>query len=313
MDKRFLIVGAVILFLITASVLGYIIISTKAPSGAAASSAAVINQSVMKLGDIKKLLEQGQTETALKNLKILIVKSPGSAEALTAYFLLGSTYEKSGELLNARDAYQKLVEKFPASGEILKAQEALENVNVQILFSPIPTPDSVSYEVQKGDTLTRIAKKYGTTVELIAKANGLKNNAIRVGENIKINKSRFSIAVDKSQNILTLKDNENILKTYRVSTGKNSCTPVGTFKITTKIVDPPWYPPTGGVVQSGDPKNVLGSRWLGISKEGYGIHGTIEPESIGRSVTEGCVRMKNAEVEELYTIVPEGTEVLIVD
>ena len=67
------------------------------------------------------------------------------------------------------------------------------------------------------------------------------------------------------------------------------------------------------MIPAGDPKNVLGSRWLGISKPSYGIHGTTQPEAIGQSVTEGCVRMRNLEVEELYMLVPEGTEVVITD
>ena len=52
---------------------------------------------------------------------------------------------------------------------------------------------------------------------------------------------------------------------------------------------------------------------MGISQQGYGIHGTTDPASIGAQVTAGCVRMSNPEVEELYAIVPEGTEVVIVD
>jgi lipoprotein-anchoring transpeptidase ErfK/SrfK len=169
------------------------------------------------------------------------------------------------------------------------------------------------YEVQKGDTITRIAKKFGTTPELIMKSNDLKDPTIQVGRKLKVNTAKFSIVVDKSQNILTLKSGQDIVKTYRVSTGKNSCTPVGTFKITNKIVDPLWYKGPGMVIPAGDPKNVLGSRWLGISKPSYGIHGTVQPDSIGESVTEGCVRMKNSDVEELYVIVPEGTEVVITD
>lgn len=250
---------------------------------------------------------------AIKGAEAIIAGSPDSPKAEGALYILGSIYEKTGELLKAKEAYQKLIEKFPASGNVAKAQSSLENVNIQMLFSPAVTPDSFLYEIQKGDTLTRIAKKYGTTVDLISKTNNLTPSSIRYGRKINITKLKFSIVIDKSQNILTLKANDEIFKTYRVSTGKNSCTPVGTFKITNKIVDPPWYPPTGKMIPSGDPRNVLGSRWLGISKQGYGIHGTTDPQSIGKSVTEGCVRLKNAEVEELYTIVPEGAEVVIVD
>jgi lipoprotein-anchoring transpeptidase ErfK/SrfK len=167
--------------------------------------------------------------------------------------------------------------------------------------------------VQKGDTLTKIAKKFNTTTELISKANNLANSNLNIGKKLKITKAKFSIVVDKSQNILTLKTDQEIFKTYHVSTGKGGCTPVGVFKVTNKLIDPPWYPTAGGMIPAKDPRNELGSRWLGISKQGYGIHGTTDPDSIGKSVTEGCVRLRNAEVEELYAIVPVGTEVVIID
>jgi len=218
-----------------------------------------------------------------------------------------------GELIGAKELYQKIIERFPSSNNMPKVQEALDNLNIAIIFSPIATQDSYVYEVEKGDALVKLAKRFNTTADLIAKANGLKDLNIRVGQKLKITKAKFSIVVDKSQNILTLKSGDDVVKTYKVSTGKNSSTPVGTFKITNRIIDPAWPSPAGGLIQPGDPKNVLGSRWMGISKAGYGIHGTTQPESIGKSVTEGCIRMKNSDVEELFVIVPEGTEVVIVD
>ena len=219
----------------------------------------------------------------------------------------------SGDIIKARDIYQSIVDKFPASGKIAKAQSSLEDINIKILLSDIPVKDSEVYTVEKGDNLTKIAKKFGTTADLIMSSNKLKSSSIQIGKKLKVNKAKFSIVVDKSQNILTLKSGQEIIKTYHVSTGKNSCTPVGTFKIINKIIDPPWYKEPGVMIPAGDPKNVLGSRWLGISKPSYGIHGTTQPEAIGQSVTEGCVRMRNLEVEELYMLVPEGTEVVITD
>lgn len=228
-------------------------------------------------------------------------------------FDLASKYEQSGDLLNLRDSYQQIIEKFPSSANIEKAQEGLENTNVRMLFSPIPTPDSISYEIQKGDTLAKIAKKFSNTQDMVMKANGLKNPAVvPLGRKIKVHNEKFNIIVDKSQNILTLKSADKVIKTYHVSTGLNNSTPIGNFKIINKIVDPPWYT-AGTVIQPDSPKNILGTRWLGLSVQGYGIHGTTEPQSIGKQVTSGCIRMKNAEVEELYQIVPEGTEVVIVD
>jgi lipoprotein-anchoring transpeptidase ErfK/SrfK len=260
-----------------------------------------------------KAIDQPNEDAEIKIAEDVISKGPESVKAEDAYWRLAAIYERRQDLLKLKDLYQKMVESFPSSDNVLKAQDALEVTNVKLLFSGIETPDSFVYEVQKGDALTRIAKKFNTTTELIIKANALKGPTLRYGRKLNITKIKFSIAVDKSQNILTLKADGNIFKTYRVSTGKDSSTPVGNFKIITKIIDPPWYPSKGKMIPSGDPKNVLGSRWMGITRPSYGIHGTIDPASIGKSVTEGCVRMKNQDVEELYSIVPEGTEVVIVD
>lgn len=122
-----------------------------------------------------------------------------------------------------------------------------------------------------------------------------------------------SLLIDKSDNTLTLKSGGKPLKTYRVSTGKNNSTPVGVFKITDKLEHPTWYKPGGGIIPPKSPKNELGTRWMGITKKGFGIHGTLEPEKLGQSVSAGCVRMKNEEVEELFNLVPPGTQVTIVE
>ena len=180
------------------------------------------------------------------------------------------------------------------------------------LFSPEPDKYSVIYEVKRGDNLTKIARKFDKTAALIKKVNHLKDNALMPRMKLKIPTCKFSLVVDKSQNTMILKADEEVLKTYVVSTGKNNSTPLGVFKITDRLVNPTWYK-TGSTIASGSAENELGSRWLGITAKGYGIHGTIDPQSIGRQVTAGCVRMQNDEVEELYDIVPSGTEVTIVD
>ena len=175
-----------------------------------------------------------------------------------------------------------------------------------------PELPSVSYSVVSGDNLTTIAKKHGVTVDMIRQTNGITGDRLNVGQVLKIPTYKLSIWVDKSDNTLILKADEQILKTYSVATGKDNSTPVGTFKITTKLENPTWYK-SGAVKQPGAPDNQLGTRWLGWDLKSYGIHGTIEPESIGTQATAGCVRMKNEEVEELYRLVPPGTPVTVSD
>lgn len=247
----------------------------------------------------------------VNNLKIGISDTAVSVSALLSE---AKKIEAQGNLLAAKDTYQKLVNEFPNSREIMDWQRKIEEINIKLLFSPvIIPPKSIEYVIKPGDSLEKIARENKATVELIIKSNNLADENIFPGQKIRIWTAPFSIVVDKSQNTLILKSDEEIIKTYAVATGANNSTPIGTFKIVEKIINPPWYKPGGGIIPYGNPQNILGSRWLGLDKEGYGIHGTTDPQSLGKQSTAGCVRMSNSDVEQVYSIVPKGTEVTIVD
>lgn len=99
-----------------------------------------------------------------------------------------------------------------------------------------------------------------------------------------------------------------LVKTYDIAVGAPaSPSPAGVFTIANQIEHPTWYGPTD-VVAPGK-ANPLGTRWMGLSKKGYGIHGTNAPQSIGRNASHGCIRMRNADVEELFTLVQVGDAV----
>lgn len=126
----------------------------------------------------------------------------------------------------------------------------------------------------------------------------------------------YWITINKTKRILTLYKGKAVIKKYPVAQGKSqSLTPEGKFTIVSKIVNPYW----GGAgvakpVPGGSPKNPLGYRWLGISYGGgsrYGIHGNNSPLSIGTNASLGCVRMINADVEELFEMIPLSTIVWI--
>jgi lipoprotein-anchoring transpeptidase ErfK/SrfK len=220
--------------------------------------------------------------------------------------------EAKGELLEAKSIYQKLVNDFIESPDVGIWQKKAENINIKLLFSPTITPKSIVYQIKPGDTLNKIARAHKTTAELIMKSNNISDSLIIPGRKIKIWNAPFSILVDKSQNIMLLKSDEEVIKTYIVSTGKDNCTPVGVFKVVNKLANPTWFK-AGAVVPAGSPENVLGTRWMGFDLAGYGIHGTTEPKELGKQVTQGCVRLGNSDVEELYDIIPTGTEVTIVE
>ena len=111
---------------------------------------------------------------------------------------------------------------------------------------------------------------------------------------------------------LRLYEDDKCVAMYPVGVGKiGSKTPAGFYKIVEKVVNPTWVDPgdTSVVIASG-PDNPLGFRWLGIGGN-YGIHGTNNPSSVGHYVSNGCVRMVEADVEKVFDKVDVGTEVQI--
>lgn len=259
-----------------------------------------------------KLFDEGRINEAVSNLNKIVTDFGESEFADEAVLDLAKLKLKENKLLEARDLLKMGFNLYPASNSSEEIQQTLWALNTRILFSPVVTEKDTIYEVKPGDVLYKIAQKFNTTVELIQRSNSLKGHIIHPGKKLKITTARFSVEVDKSENILSLKQDGEMLKVYHVSTGINNSTPVGTFEVVNKLQDPVWYK-AGAIVSSESPENVLGTRWLGISIKGYGIHGTTDPQTIGKQVTAGCVRMMNADVEELYSILPVGAQVTITD
>jgi hypothetical protein len=101
------------------------------------------------------------------------------------------------------------------------------------------------------------------------------------------------------------------VKTYPLAIGKPTTpTPIGKFVIRQKEINPWWYPPKSKKAVPSGPDNPLGYRWMEFAPL-YGIHGTNAPWAIGGWVSNGCVRMDEADVEELFELVPYGTAVYI--
>jgi len=256
--------------------------------------------------------EQGRLPEAQVQLESFVATFPDSPWIDDALLALGEVYEARQDLAKAHQAYQTILTKFPDSSLAAQTQERLGRVNIALLFSPIVTDLDSLHVVQPGESLGKIASASGTTVELLKKANGLKSDTIRPQQKLKVPTGRFSVSVDKSQNQLLLTENNQFIKSYPVGTGQDNSTPEGTFKIVNKVPNPVWYK-QGAVVPPDSKENILGTRWMGFDKTGYGIHGSIDPSPINEQLTAGCIRMTNSDVEELFAIVPIGTEVNIVN
>jgi lipoprotein-anchoring transpeptidase ErfK/SrfK len=126
------------------------------------------------------------------------------------------------------------------------------------------------------------------------------------------------VVIDRETNILTLFKGTKLWRQFHVATGQAVYpTPRGNFHIVVKWVNPTWYPPTQDSWAAGlspvppGPGNPLGTRWMGLSVPGVGIHGTDEPSSIGYSLSHGCIRMQVPDSEWLFAHVDVGTPVYI--
>jgi L,D-transpeptidase ErfK/SrfK len=127
------------------------------------------------------------------------------------------------------------------------------------------------------------------------------------------------IVIRRGSNRLYLYRGTRFVRMFPVATGQSIYpTPLGHFDIVVKWKNPWWYPPTQDAWARGlkpvppGPGNPLGTRWMGLSAPGVGIHGTDEPWSIGHSESHGCIRMQVAAAEWLYDRVRIGTPVFIV-
>ncbi|HKR30728.1 MAG TPA: L,D-transpeptidase [Terriglobales bacterium] len=122
--------------------------------------------------------------------------------------------------------------------------------------------------------------------------------------------NRRRVVVSIPHRKLALIENGRVKKVYRVAVGaENSPSPSGTFQVKNRLVAPTYYHP-GKVIPAGA-NNPLGTRWIGLSTKGYGIHGTNVESSIGKAASHGCIRMHRKDLEELFTDVQVGDQVEI--
>ncbi len=192
--------------------------------------------------------------------------------------------------------------------------EKMNPIVEKLFFSFREIPCCRHHTVEPGDYLSTLQDRFVVPHKLIMRMNGLKKTLLRVGQRIKIpvppkaERMRASVQVDKSEHTLSVFINGLFVKRYRVSLGAEGRTPCGSFTIREKVHHPEWqgHP-------YGDPENIIGDWWLGLKGPvtGLGIHGTNDPDSIGKDVSKGCVRMLNDEVDELANTVPKGSPVVI--
>ena len=199
------------------------------------------------------------------------------------------------------------------------AANLLGRASMNIYNSGIDSETNADYTVKSGDTLSKIALNYNTSVSAIQKANGMTTTRLNIGQKLKIPQSVWSIEIRRSDNKLLLKTNNRLFKIYNVYPGSAiSQSFSGTFRIFSKQKDPVWRV-DGQTYQPGSAGNIIGARWMALkgtgasaNAEGTAIHGTNRAGTPDASPgAPGYFRLSNDDVKELYDLVPLETTVEI--
>ena len=212
--------------------------------------------------------------------------------------------------VRAGDTFAKIAMHFGTTVEAIKnLNPDADPFNLQVgdrlcIAQPIgdepDCPEQNFYVIRRGDTIGSIAAAFGVSQRELLTANpSVVPTNLQVGQVICIPlaPSPVEIVINRGAKRMTVYKNGRVFREYVVAVGKEETpTPTGVFTVINKQVNP------------GGP---YGTRWLGLSRRGYGIHGTNDPASIGYNASNGCVRMFNEDVEALFDITPVGTVVRI--
>ncbi len=210
-----------------------------------------------------------------------------------------------------------------------RAYELVNALGKSLLLNPNINPNDPFvrvHSVQPGESLAKIVRSQGVACEtlLLKRMNGIRDERrIQIGQKVRLPKGAFHAEVIKSEYRFNLyldagagSSERVMVASLRCGLGESGGTPTGLFRVRpkSKLIDPEWtHPKTGEYYASHDPKNPIGEHWIGIvgveegNKDllGYGIHGTVEPDSIGQDRSLGCVRMLADDVAFVYECLVE--------
>lgn len=241
----------------------------------------------------------------------------------------GNRLVEARATLNAALAHPRVG---PAAEQV---RTRLTELNAQMVFGRTVVkgdPFAVTHVIKSGDRLIFIARDNALDHRFLAQINGMANpDQIRLGQSLKIIRGPFHVEIDKSDFRMDIylgepgSSGRTYVRSFFVGLGELGSTPTGLFRVKAngKVENPAWTNPrTGEHFKSRDPNNPIGRFWIGLEGldertrllDGYGLHGTIEPKSIGREMSMGCVRLYDDDIALLFgMLAPEKSTVLIRD
>lgn len=233
------------------------------------------------------------------------------------------------DLAGARQELTAALSRNPAGADERELRGEMAKLADQTLFSTERSdandPLVTVYKIQDTDLLTNIGKKFKVPYEIIMEMNGIKDaRRIRAGQTLRVPNGPFHARISKSKFRMDLYLQDTYIRSYPVGLGKDSGTPEGGWEVESRLPNPTYFPPASAekkkIIAPSDPANPLGEFWIGLrgisgeakGQEGFGVHGTIEPDSIGKAASLGCVRMRNEDVAVVFKLLaPKHSTVTI--
>jgi len=207
-------------------------------------------------------------------------------------------------------------------GRLAEWTAGLDQAQREYRWSPRGEWPSVEVVVQPGGSLTEVRVQYlkdhpdgRICTGLIERANRLKGY-LQPNQVLRIPTDPVQILVDLPSRWALYLMGDEVAAAWPVGIGRpGEETPPGAYTVRNKLENPPWMKEGQEPIPYGDPRNPLGTRWMGWSLDGertsYGFHGTWDPDSVGQASSDGCIRFRNEDVEVLFQILPEGAPIRI--
>ena len=245
--------------------------------------------------------------------------NPKVAELIDeAILLVNATPSK---IIEARDRFNEAFSMPMNNVQRAVIKRKLSELADKWLFSRTVYPQDrfcSNYQVNPGDLLRSISNEHKVPWEILQEVNNISRpELMRAGQMIKIIHGPFHAKVYRSTFTMDVYLQNTFVRSFRVGLGQEGKeTPTGLWSVKQggKLIKPPWSDPeTGKLLHYGDPGYALGSRWIALDglggnakgRTGFGIHGTIEPETIGTKSSKGCIRLHNGDVKKVYNLLTE--------
>ena len=242
----------------------------------------------------------------------------GEVRATPVPDLSGPEFEQAaklrqdGKLVEARNALFALIQKYPNGQHFEEAKDLLGAINIDILFSPFPSPEKQEYIVKKGDVIARVAQKMKSTPELIMRTNNMTGTMLHIGERLLISHPDFSIFIQTKQKIIVLINHGQFFKQYHIQEMKLPAKQPP--RINSKVAEIlAWK--DGKRVGFGTREFQTSTRWIRLANAGYTIYAIADgshPSSDQPPPPSG-LGISASDAEELSSLVNGKTPVTITE